>query len=92
MNIYEKIVRFLVYTWVALLFTMVLVIISKPTPTPTWFPALMWILMYIWVTLLLPISLGFLYIIWNSMKKRLSKMTEKELIEYWLKKHSNFNP
>lgn len=93
MNRFERITRFLLYTWITILITMVFAILIKPTFTPTWFSALMWTLMYIWITLLLPLLLGFSYIFWNRMKRRLSKMTDKEIIEYWFnRKYSNFNP
>ena len=93
MNRFEIIARFLPYTWIALLFTMLFAVIIKPNPTPTWFPILMWTLMYIWITLLLPISLSILYVIWQRMKRRVSKMTDKEIIDYWsTRQYSNFNP
>ena len=93
MNRFERIARCLLYTWIALLFTMLCAVIIKPNPTPTWFPTLMWTLMYVWITLLLPISLSLLYIIWEQMKRRVSKMTDKEIIDYWsTRQYSNFNP
>lgn len=93
MNRFEKIAKFLLSMWIAVLCIMVVGIIIKPNPTPTWFPPLMWTLMYIWITLLLPISLSFVYLIWDRMKRRLSKMTETEIIDYWsTRQYSNFNP
>jgi hypothetical protein len=90
---FGKIARFLLYLWVAIFFIMLLAVILKPSPTHNWFPTLMWTLMYIWIILILPVLLGAIYMVWNHMKRRLSEMTDEEIVEYWANRfHSHFNP
>ena len=90
---YEKIARFPLYIWVSLFFIMLLAGIFKPSPTPNWFPTLMWTLMYSWMILILPMLFGVVYILWNRTKKRLTEMTDEEILAYWANRmHSNFNP
>lgn len=82
----------LLYIWIIWFIMMIILIIALPIlygdqwthASPQWYRDLMNTMYIGWIVLSIFASLSIGYIIWNRQKKKVSEMSDEEIVDYYM--------
>ena len=83
---------YLLSVWIIWLVIMMMLITILPIlygvhwthPSPIWYRDLMYTMYIGWIILSIFASVGIGYFIWNHQKKKISEMSDEEIVEYYM--------
>lgn len=82
----------LLYIWIIWIIMMIILIIALPVlygdqwthASPHWYRDLMNTMYIGWIVLSIFASFGIGYLIWNRQKKKVSEMSDEEIVDYYM--------